>query len=360
MKLLTRHISKSFTKYFFLSFSALFGISLMVTIFENLRTFIRFKSPLADASLMIAAQTPWLATQVMPLSALLGALIAVAMMSRNGELTILRAAGIPIRRLALPLLIGGIIISGTNYFLQEQVVPASNALHRETWFVKIRGRSPEKLMRSNDVWFRSGNAFVHADIVTGDNKEILGVRIFEVEGNELQKAISAKKALWEKGGWTLHDLTLVDLTGKDGWATQELANLNYPIAPPPEDIYITRDRPDELSMSQLRRSINSQKIQGLAVNDMEVDFWAKTAIPFASILMVLLAVPFAARVSKRAGMWGAVAKGIGIGLLYYLVTMLGISLARTQALPPYVAAWLPNSIVGAIALYLLARSETSR
>ena len=360
MTLLTRYVTTSFIRYFILSLLSVSGLFLLVELFESLRIFMEYETSFSDGFMMIAAKLPWIATQTLPLSALMGALIALSLMARSGELTVLRSAGIPLTKLAMPLLFCGIFIAAFTYLLQEQVVPHASSLSREIKNVRIRGRVAEKMLRSSDVWFRSGDAFVHADLITGDRRGMKNVQIYEVKDSSVPRTILAPEAVWEDGRWLLLDALEVNTGVRGRWKMEEREGMPYPLAPPPEEIYISRNMTTEQNMAELKKTIKSQRAQALNVTNIEVDFWAKTSLPFSCILMPLIAVPFASRVSGREGLWGAVSKGIGVGLLYYLLFMLSTSIGRTGSIPPPIAAWLPNVVFAALCIHLLVKAEKGR
>ncbi|PLX41960.1 MAG: LPS export ABC transporter permease LptG [Deltaproteobacteria bacterium] len=360
MSLLNRYLTKAFVRYFLLTFFTLTGLFVLVALFENMRLFMKYDASFSDGLTMVVGQIPWIATQTLPLSALMGALIALTIMAKNGELTVLRSAGLPLYRLSLPLLLCGAFVALGTYSLQEWVAPHTNAIVREVKQVAIKGRRAETMSHSTDVWFRSGEAFVHAELITGDRRLIKGIEIYEVSNGEIPRTIFAKEAKWTERGWILEGVSIVATSGEMAWRRAEEEELTYSLAPDPEDIYISRNEPAEMNMKELGKTIKSRRAQALSVTNLEVDFWAKSALPFSAILMTLIAVPFASRVSGRGGLWGAVTRGIGFGLLFFLLFMFSTSIGKTGSLSPPVAAWLPNVIFTILALYLLLKAEKAR
>jgi lipopolysaccharide export system permease protein len=359
MKLLNRYLAASFFRNFALAAAALLGLFLLITIFESLRTLLRYDATFKDSVMMIASQIPWMAVQIIPISCLIGTMATLSIMAKDGEITALRASGIPIRRLAWPIMLCGLSLSVFCYLIQERVVPAAYSYSREVKNIKIKGMTAKNIARSTDVWLRMGDAIVHAQFISPDRREMKGLQVFELEKGKVARQMNAKGASWSGDKWTMADVSVKTIDAGQGWKSEQLPALDYPVAPMPEEIYVSRDLPAELSMADLGKSIESQRAQGLSVNDLLVDYWSKTSAPFASLIMALVAVPFAARVSKRAGLWGGISKGIGIGLCFYLIQMFGISFGRTGNIPPMLAAWLGNLVFALLCVRLLIRSESA-
>ena len=82
-----------------------------------------------------------------------------------------------------------------------------------------------------------------------------------------------------------------------------------------------------------------------------------TSLPFANVLMPLLAVPLALRSRRRGGLWSGAALAIGVGFAYMLLLMLGIAVGPAGHLPPWVAAWAGNLLFAIIAVRLFRRAE---
>jgi len=89
----------------------------------------------------------------------------------------------------------------------------------------------------------------------------------------------------------------------------------------------------------------------------EVDLQVKLAVPFISPLMVLIAIPLALK--RRIG--SGLAMSFGIAMLiafgYWVLSAFCFSLGHSGALPPTIAAWLPNSISALLGIYLFTAEE---
>ena len=101
--------------------------------------------------------------------------------------------------------------------------------------------------------------------------------------------------------------------------------------------------PEEMSYVQLREYIDRLVKSGVSATRYMVDLHAKVSTTLVSLIMAVLGASFGLR-TGRAGVMIWVAACIPMGFVYYVVLVLGISLGRGGALPPLVAAWLPNAV----------------
>jgi lipopolysaccharide export LptBFGC system permease protein LptF len=96
---------------------------------------------------------------------------------------------------------------------------------------------------------------------------------------------------------------------------------------------------------------------GYNVTRYRVDLQRKVAFPFVTLVMTLLAVPFAVTTGRRGALYG-IGAGIILAIAYWLLTSLFGAVGYAGLLQPALAAWAPNVLVGAGALYLMLTVRT--
>jgi lipopolysaccharide export system permease protein len=201
---------------------------------------------------------------------------------------------------------------------------------------------------------------VRVDRVLPEEKRMTGITVFEREGPVVRRRLNAEEAVWTGRGWELHRVRAIAFPESGPWQESSSETLSYPLAPPLEEITVSQGKAEEWNMAELGKRIRSHRAQGLSVTSLEVDLWSKTSLPFTCFLLPLLAIPFSLGSSRRTGLWGGVAVGIIIGLVYMLVLLFGISLGRTGVMPPWLAAWAGNFVFIALTVYLFRRAEWGR
>jgi lipopolysaccharide export LptBFGC system permease protein LptF len=124
------------------------------------------------------------------------------------------------------------------------------------------------------------------------------------------------------------------------------------------EYFVTEARePDLMNFRQLRVYIDELRASGYNVLEHEVGLHRKIAFPFVTLVMTLIAVPFAVTTGRRGAMYG-IGVGIVLALIYWVMISIFAALGASGVLSPMLAAWAPNLIFGAVAAYLLLTVRT--
>jgi lipopolysaccharide export LptBFGC system permease protein LptF len=126
----------------------------------------------------------------------------------------------------------------------------------------------------------------------------------------------------------------------------------------PADYFETEaPEPDRMNYAQLKRYIDELKMSGYTVMQHEVELHRKLAFPLVTLVMTLIAVPFAVTTGKRGAMYG-IGIGIVLALVYWTTISVFAAFGASGLMSPTLAAWAPNLLFGATALYLLLTVRT--
>jgi lipopolysaccharide export system permease protein len=125
----------------------------------------------------------------------------------------------------------------------------------------------------------------------------------------------------------------------------------------PEDFAQIPKAPDVMNYVELRAYIQRLQEGGHKVAKYLVDLDAKLSLPAAHLIMALVGIPFALQ-SPRGGRLIGIALCLALGLSYFLVHSAALALARTEILPPMVAAWAANGLFGSLGFFFFLRART--
>ncbi|MDW7711397.1 MAG: LPS export ABC transporter permease LptG [Deferrisomatales bacterium] len=357
MKIVDRHLSGEFFRLFLAAGLTFTGLFLLVEFFEKLRMFLKYEAGATDALLFLLARVPWMVSQVLPMATLLGTLLSVMLLAGQGEITALRCAGVSLTRLLRPYLVCGLVAAGANALIQEVGAPQGFAFAREVQEVRIKKRPPSSLLKSEDLWVRSGTRIIHVGLVAPEDGRLVGVSVAEVQGNRVLRRIDAVEAHWGAEGWVLREAVVREFQPDGTFSRDALESLPYPLEGRPEDFLIADVGPDEASWAQLRRRIDRYRAQGIETRALEVALWAKTSLPLVNVVMPLLGFPFAVRAGRRGGAAAAVVASLCLGFAYWLTLAVGLGLGSAGFLPPPLAAWGGNLLFTVLGAALLYRAE---
>jgi LPS export ABC transporter permease LptG len=368
-RLLDVYISREYLRILFLGIGGLLGLFYISTFIDLVDKLLRGETTGAMLLSFFYYATPQFVYYVIPMSVLIAALIAVGVLTKNSELLVMRACGISLYRTAAPLLFFGLVASGVLFFMQERVLVTAN-------------READRLQRAIRRWPAATTALSRRWMI-GTNGEVYHYDFFEQDTNHFTSLLVYRL---DEPAWRLKSVTRAndavfapqagrDLaaswSGRHGW-TREFATparggtttVTYtPFAErqmtleAPE--YFKTDEPlaDLMTYGELRDYILRLNASGANVTPQRVALERKVAFPFVTVIMTILAVPFAVMTGRHGAMYG-IGIGIGLAIVYILALSISGALGAGGVLSPPLAAWTPNIMFGAVALYLVLAVRT--
>ncbi len=298
---------------------------------------------------------PLQAFELLPISALIGSLLGLGSLARGSELTVIRATGVSIARLAGMALIAGFALLGLAVLLGEFLGPALQQTAREQ---KAFSRlSNVSIGGASGAWVRDGNLILH---VAGQSSqsEFGGMQTFELSPqHELvalgraQRASAGSRGTWLLSGYT--ESRFADDTVTRSAPQQRLLHSHVTAG----FLGLAIENPDQLTNRALWRLIRYYRANGLADREYEFAFWSRIARSVAILFTVLLAIPFVLGSLRSAGAGTRMMMGLLLGVCFFLLQRLIESGTVVFNLNPIVLAWLPTSLLGLVTLALLARAR---
>jgi LPS export ABC transporter permease LptG len=308
--------------------------------------------------------TPQYIYYVLPLAVLLATLVTVGLLTKNSELVVMKACGISLYRVAMPMIAGAVLAGGILFALEETILGPSN---REAEAIRrvIRGGSPQTFDVLNRRWVTgSGGQIYHYNFFDPRSRLLNGLSIYEFEQpDRLARRTYVERATYAGPGaagadtWHLEAGWLREFDERGQTKTFEpIAQRERQIEPV---AHFATEQPDErfMSYSQLRGYVTQLQTSGFDVSEQRVALERKLSFPFVTIVMTLIAVPFAVTTGRRGAMYG-IGVGIVLALAYWVAISVFAALGTGGLVAPTLAAWAPNLLFGAGAGYLLLTVRT--
>jgi lipopolysaccharide export system permease protein len=355
MRILDRYLVRECVKVLGLCLVVFIGIYVVVDLFEKLS---RFLEAHVSAGLIVryyVFRLPKIFTEVLPVAVLLACLLSLGGLARNNEVLAMKMGQIGALRIALPCIGVGLAASLLAWVTVEYVAPPASERALNIERTEVRRLPAYRITRDSDIWYRAqDDRFVHISLIEAQAGIIRGMSVFELSPDfDLLRRIDARDATFEPQGWTVHDGYQLELD-KNPIRITPFKELTLSLKERPEEFARVARSPEEMSYAQLREYIDRLVKSGVSATRYMVDLHAKAATALVGLVMAILGVSFGLRTS-RSGVMFWVAVCIPMGFLYYMLLVLGFSLGRGGALPPLVAAWLPNAVFGAAGVVSLWR-----
>jgi LPS export ABC transporter permease LptF/LPS export ABC transporter permease LptG len=363
--ILDRYVVSTYARIAGLSVLAMAGIFYISTFLDLSDKVFRGEASWGMLGAYFWYVTPQYVYYILPLAVLLAALVTIGLLTKNSELVVMKACGISLYRVALPMVGAAIVAGGVLILLEETVLGPSNRRAEAIRHV-IRGGSPQTF----DVLLRqwvvgTDGEIYHFDYYDPRAQQLNGLSIYEF-GSRMQvlaRRTDAERAVYVGGPGAGSD----DWRLEEGW-TRELADDGETRAFMPfseseaaiePSAYFTTQQPDERFMSygQLRDYTARLRTSGFDVSGQLVALERKRSFPFVTLVMTLIAVPFAVMTGRRGAMYG-VGVGIVLAITYWVAISVFAALGTGGLIGPALAAWAPNLLFGAGAGYLLLTVRT--
>lgn len=342
-----------------LAFLVFIGLELILSLSDVL-----FARGVSTAVLLrlLSYKLPNILTLAAPAGVLLATFLALARLASDRELLAFQALGYSLRRLLLPFLAFGLIVSGLSFAFSELVVPTAEARYRQE-LLTLLYRGPAPLIQEN-VFFRGpqGELF-YVERYTGNKVE--GVVVYDLSGqlyprSSFPAVITAKEGEISGGRLALVEGRVMHF-GSSGELTEILGfqGLTITVGEGVEEAILGGRTPSEMSTRELRARIQLLRQSGHDVRSLLVEYHGKLAVAAAALVFVLFGAPLGAILGHRGRATGMVV-GFLLAAGAQALFLWARTLARRGFLPPALGGWLPHLVFGAIGLFLFLGADRLR
>jgi lipopolysaccharide export system permease protein len=308
-----------------------------------------------DAFWFVLLNVPQQIYELMPIGVLIGALIGLGSLARGSELTVMRAAGISVWRVAGSVAMAGVLLIVLAVACGEFLAPPLQAMAKQQKLlskfstITFAGRA--------GPWVRDGNLLINVSQQSGSG-EFAGMLIFELgDDHQLKSVGSASTAhVQPDGSWKLSHFESTKFGGPVIESEREESR-EFRSAVGGDFLALTVTTPRQLETHVLWGLIRHLRANSLDASEQEFAFWSRIARTSAILFAALLAVPFVWGSLRAAGAGARTLMGVLIGVAFFFVQRMLESGAVVFNASPLVLAWLPTTLLAAAALILIARTR---
>jgi LPS export ABC transporter permease LptG/LPS export ABC transporter permease LptF len=365
--ILDEYVLREFVQTFGLVLITFVMLMLVFTFFELLGDIVRNQTPLVTVAAYLMNLTPSMIYLITPLSVLIGVLVVFGVMNRSSELTAMKATGISLYRITVPILAIAAVLSVSLFMFDELYLPQANR-RQEALRNVIKGKPAETFEHPGRKWIfgqqqkgQPGRIFYY-EYFDPDINSFGNITVFEFAPDSfaLSKRIFASTAHWEPtlNTWVFENGWARTFSGDEISSYKQFAVSTFPeIREPPTYFEKEVRQSSEMSFSELARYIHDLRQSGFNTVPLRVQLNHKVAYPLITLVMSVLAVPFALSMGKRGSLTG-IAAAIGLAVTYWVVSGFFEAMGNVSWLPAFLAAWSPDLIFGLAGAYLLLRTST--
>jgi LPS export ABC transporter permease LptG/LPS export ABC transporter permease LptF len=347
------------------SFSTLF---IIFTFFELIGDIFRNRTPLITVGEYLINLIPYILYNVTPLCALVAVLVTFGTLSRTSELTAMKSSGISLYRIITPVLVVTIAISAGLFVFDELYLPAANR-RQEALRSVIKNKPAQTFSRPDRQWIsgqtnNSGDParIFYYQYFNAETDRFANLTVFEFDPTTftLQRRIFAVSARWDPAvnNWVFDNGWQRTFSGETIASYQPFTVAAFPEIKEQPSYFKKEYIPSqEMSYNELSNYIADLKQSGFDTKRLNVQLDKKIAYPLITLVMAVLAIPFALSMGKKGSLTG-IAVAIALAIMYSVVALIFESLGNVNILPAVLAAWTPDLLFGITGAYLLLRTPT--
>jgi LPS export ABC transporter permease LptF/LPS export ABC transporter permease LptG len=358
--LIDRYVSRKFLALLGLVLAALAAAAFLVSFFERLGDALERGKSAGLVFRYATARLPELLAFLLPAAVLTATLLALGFLTRTNEATAMKACGVSAYRTALPVLVLAAAAGGLAFLVQERIVPAAHA-RSEAARSSILDLAPRSYSYLNRHWVlgRSGD------------------RVFHYEYFEPGSATFSRLSIYDLdvGRWTLLKMSFAGtatvegnaLRASDGWTRAfdpqagprffRTLNSLLDVAGERSAFLEPWKEPQQMTFGELQRYAAEIRGLGFPASRLRTALALRTALPFASLVMALLAVPFGFRMGRKGTLVG-LGLGVTLAMAYWGVFAICRGLGVAGVLSPFLGAWGANLLFGLAGIVGILRIRT--
>ncbi|MBD3382782.1 MAG: LptF/LptG family permease [candidate division Zixibacteria bacterium] len=366
IRILDNYLLMKFVRAFVLSLVVFILIMHLVHLIEHLDTYIDRKAGFKSIVMFYVYFTPFIVILTTPVATLLGAIFTVGLMARGNEILAIKASGVSLWRVALPLLIAGMVISILSFVASDKLLPYTNQRKSEIRYGDIENL-PDFRSEYYSNFHRRGEQgrIFNFRLYSPQQKMGKDAEIHTYQENRLVELIEAKELSWKDSIWVAYDGTKTIFSDIDKPQTQDSLVSFDTLFLPALTEHPTRfarrqidprDFGYDQSISDLKQEIENKRKNGIDPTPERVYLMFKYSLPLTSFIIILIAVPLASDPRRGSPAIGF-AFAIGISFAYMVIFEVFRTLGTSGKIPPAFAAWSINVIFFLIGLYMMFRAR---
>jgi LPS export ABC transporter permease LptG/LPS export ABC transporter permease LptF len=366
--LLDEYVLRLYAANFLLSLGALAMLLLVFAFFDMISDIVRNQTPFVIVGEYLFNLIPNIISTVTPLCSLLAVLVTFGSLNRSSELTAMKATGISLYRVLAPILVLAAILATALFGFDEYYLPGANR-RQEQLRSEIKGKPAQTFLLPGRKWIsgqtdKAGDParIFYYQAFDPDHNVFANLTVFDFDPQTftLQRRIFAQNVHWDPtvSQWIFDNGWQRTFAGKFITSYQPFTVSPFPEIREQPGYFKKEDTPsDEMSYGELDNYIADLRQSGFDTVKLRVQLDNKLSVPAITLVMAVLAVPFAVSMGKRGGLVG-IATAIGVAIAYWVVADIFSSMGNVNSLPPLLAAWSPDLLFGIAGAYLLLRTPT--
>lgn len=355
MNILDRYVYRTVLLYTLMAMAVLLALGALVTFISQQGDIGVGSYSAADAFLFTLLNMPQQAFELLPIGAMIGALMGLGNLASGSELVVTRASGVSVWRIAWPVGVAGVTLAVIMFGIGEYAAPSmARFAKREKTTLKLADVS---FAGTSSAWVKDGNRILR--VQTGEvDRAFGGVSVFELDGPTRLRSIerAGKISVADPGRWSLQNVA-TSRFGKDKIESETAGELTLRSTVNPEFLGLAATEPGLLTLHGLASYIDHLRRNNLDTASYEIGYWSRIARLFAVVVVTLLALPFVFGPLRTTGAGTRTVFGALLGVVFFLITRTVENGGQLFNLNAALVGWLPTAVIGFCTLVAISRTR---
>ncbi len=331
------------------------GLDLLFTVFDELgATNERYQT--SDALLYVLLTFPRHVYDLLPMTALMGALIGLSVLATSNELVVMQSAGVKTVRIVWAVMKPAMLVMLAGLIIGEYIAPP---LDLKAEVNKSIANSDELVLSPFGNWQRDDDDFLHFNAMEPDGV-LHGVSIYSFNDNqELTANTIAESARYENSGWILEDVRRTAFVQNTDGAQSEIESYEtyrWEVDISPELLQLMIVDSSTLAITDLYQYAQRFVDQDQDATEYFLAFWEKVMQPLSTGVLVLVAISFIFGPLREATTGSRVFTAVSFGLLFIILQKLFRTVTLVYHFNPFIAVLIPIIFSAGLGLYLLRKA----
>ncbi|HNW93724.1 MAG TPA: LptF/LptG family permease [bacterium] len=354
MRILSRYILRETLVPLVLGFILFSSLIMLERVLKLISLIMEKDLPLELAGRLLLLYFPFTMPLTIPMALLMAILMAFGRLAADNEILVLRACGYNIARLAVPVIMLGLLLSVATLAISDTIATHSFALYKELLYQITQRSQIIAIQPKVDLNLNTHKLYV--DAANNDEQTMQGIRLNELSGD--RRTIYAQTGRWYREGdmalvFSLYNGSIHSAAPDGAYYTMPFGEFKFRVELGGQLLGTREANRAELSLRELRAKQLAAQAAGEDAAPFAVEFHRRLALPFACLAFACSAVPLG-MMARRSGR--SVGFGLSLVLIfgYYLLVIGGEPLALRGTLPAP-AMWTANLLFIAAGLWGLQR-----
>ena len=352
MNIIDRYLGKALLQTIFVVLLAVLGIEMFIAMVGELGEIGRSHYTIMAALYFVLLNLPTQLYALFPMIGLVGMLMGLGVLANHSELVILQSVGLSPLRITLGALKTIVILLVLVGLVGELAAPRMSHMADQYKGRLLQNIEDHKTGLAYDLWARAKNDYFYIKEVD-EQKQLRGINWFRFDAQgQLIQSSTAKTAIYQHNQWWATDLQQTTF-GTQQVQVTAISQAPLPLDMTPQALISSNQNPNALSLTELENSLHFHATDHVVDQTAQLSFWRRLIQPLASLVMMLLAIPFVFGPLRQSSQSVRLVIGLILGFCFYYANQFFGPISLLFHWPAFIGAAFPTLLFGLVGVFLL-------